>query len=564
MNTANTISIDEKVAKFWEFAKKKYETPANSNFKLPDRTWPDKDIEKAPIWCSVDLRDWNQSLEKPMNVEQKLEYFNLQVQIWFKEIEVWFPAASDPDYQFIRKLIEENLIPDWVKIQVLTQCKEDLIQKTRKCVEWSKNVIVHIYNSTSTIQRNVVFNKSKEEIIDLAENWVDWIKKYFSDFKWNLQLQYSPESFTWTEIEFAEEICKKVIDKWDSFWWKDIIFNLPATVENSTPDRYADKIEYMSRKIKEYMKETKSKINAIISVHTHNDRWTAVAATELALKAWADRVEWVMCIPNWERSWNVDIWTIAMNMFSQWVPPWLDLSNLGKISNQISSIIEIPIHPRYPYTWELVHTAYSWSHQDAIKKWFEAQNHRKNNWDEVWDIPYLPIDPEDIWLKYEPIKINSQSWKWWTAYILDKLWYKIPKNMQVSIWKKIQEITNNISWALTDNQIEYIFKENFINIDWPIKLDEFDFDEIRKKWRENQHWPIEELKNQIEKKYNIKIDQLADYEEKALSSWADSKAISYFEIIFNWKAFYWCWIDKDFEISALKWLISTINIALKK
>lgn len=563
MNTVNDYrSIDERVKDFWELTKKHYQVPKNANFKLPDRTWPDKDIEKAPIWCSVDLRDWNQSLSKPMSVEEKIEIFNMQVQMWFKEIEVWFPAASEAEYNFVRKLIDENLIPDWVKIQVLIQCKDELIEKTRKSLEWAKNVIIHIYNSTSTQQRETVFNKSKEEIITIAEEWVDLVKKHFKDYKWNFQLEYSPESFTWTEVEYAEEICKRVIDRWDSFWWNDIIINLPATVENSWPDRYADKIEYMSRALKAHMINTKSKVKAIISVHAHNDRWTWIAATELAIKAWADRVEWVIWVPNWERSWNVDIWTLALNMFSHWVPPELDLSNIWEVSEKISEIIKIPIHPRYPYTWELVNTAFSWSHQDAISKWFVEQEKRKELWDEKWDVPYLPINPKHIWLEYTPIQINSQSWKWGATFILNNMWYKIPKEMQKSIWQKVQEVTDKTNWTLTEQKIDDIFIQNFVNIDWPVKLNEFNFNKIRKAWKESKHWPIEELWNKISEKYKIEFN-IIDYTQHARNSWSNADAISIFKIEYNWKIYFWYWVVRDFEVSALHWLISTINIALR-
>jgi 2-isopropylmalate synthase len=561
-NTQNTSSIDEKITRFWELAKKKYQIPANSEFKLSDRTWPDKDIEKAPIWCSVDLRDGNQSIENPMNIEQKLEYFNILVQMWFKEIEVWYPWASTNDDEFIKKLIKEKLIPDDVKIQVLTPCIEKNIKKSREILKWAKNVIIHLYNPTSPIQRKVVFERSKEETIELAEKWVDWIKKYFNNFEWNLQLQYSPESFTWTEIKFAEEICKRVINKWDSFWWKDIIFNLPATVENSTPDKYADKIEYMSKSIKGFMEENKSKVKAIISAHVHNDRWTAIASTELAIKAWADRVEWIIWVPNWERSWNTDIWTVALNMFTHWIPPWLDLSNIWEISKKISEIIKIPIHPRYPYTWELVHTAYSWGHQDAIKKWLDKQKEREKNWDIFWNVPYLPIDPKDIWYKID-IRITSQSGVSWIIYILNESWYNIPEDMKKSIKTIFEPIIKKLPWILPHEEIKEIFKENFVNVNSPISIDSFDFDKIWKDWKRKWNGTINEVSNYIWETFSIPFE-IKSYIEKNQSEWRNANAVTYFEIEYNKKIYFWCWIDKDIEVSALKWLISTINIALRK
>ncbi|MFA5916661.1 MAG: 2-isopropylmalate synthase [Candidatus Gracilibacteria bacterium] len=562
-NTPNTISIDEKVAEFGELAKKKYKIPANSDFKLPDRTWPDKDIEKAPIWCSVDLRDGNQSIEKPMNVEQKLEYFNMLVQMGFKEIEVGFPAASTDDYDFIRKIIEENLIPDDVKIQVLVGCKRELIEKTRKSIEGAKNVIVHLYNSTSTIQREVVFEKSQDEIIKLAEDGVDWIKKYFKDFDGNLQLEYSPESFTGTEIKFAVEICKRVINKWDSFGGKDIIFNLPATVENSTPDRYADKIEYMSRELKSYIKKISETVKVIISVHTHNDRGTAIAATELAIKAGADRVEGIIGVPNGERSGNVDIGTVALNMFTQGVSPGLDLSNIGEISEKISEIIEIPIHPRYPYTGELVHTAYSGGHIDAIAKGLDKQEEREKKGNLFWDVPYLPINPKDIGLEYEPVGINSQSGIGGVKYKLKKMGYDIPKEMKESIKDIFTPIIEEISGVLTPEKIKDIFEKNFVNINGPISIDEFDFDQIREDGRKNGHGTINEASNYIGKIFGIQFE-IIYYSQESQSEGKNANAVTYFKIEYNEKLYFGFGIDIDYEKSAMKGLISTINIALRK
>ena len=559
MNTIVQNNSIKWVTSFWDIVNKKYTIPRNSNFKLPDRTWPDKDIEKAPIWCSSCLRDWNQSIKNTMSVEEKYEIFFYLVNIWFKEIEVWFPSASQADYDFVRKLIDENLIPLDVKIQVLVQSRKDLIEITRKSVEWAKNVIIHMYNSTSTNQREVVFKKTKDEIIDLAINWIWWIKDEFINFPWNITFQYSPESFTWTEMDFTEEISRNVIEEWWDYGWNDIILNLPATVENTTPDRYADKIEYFSRIVLEYQNRIKDNIWVILSVHTHNDRWTWVAATELALKAWADRVEGTL-LWNWERTWNVDIITLWLNMATQGVNPELDFRKIWLIATRVSEIIEIPINPRHPYIWELVHTAFSWGHQDAIAKWLKDQKHREQQWDMHWEVPYLPIDPRDLSLNYLPIQINSQSWKWWVCSILWIYWYKIPKEIEPCIWRVFQKITNKTKWTLSNDEIKNIFEENFINVGWNISYN-FNISDLIKNSEINHVWLIDQLFINLQTEYNVSFEIL-NYQEIAIQSWSNSNAFSWFKIEFNKKIYYGFWIDKDINHSAVKWLISTLNIAI--
>ena len=543
--------IEEWVKYFSEITEHNYEEPKHSWFVLEDRTWPWKRIDKAPIWASVDLRDWNQSIEKPMTIEQKLELFNILINMWFKEIEIWFPSASQEDYDFTRKLIEENRIPDWVKIGVLTQARWNLIKKTRESLEWAKNVIVHLYNSTSEVQREIVFEKSKGEIIKLAEYWIDEIKKNFSDFEWNIQLEYSPESFTWTEIEFAKDISNAVINKWDNFWKQDIILNLPSTIENSTPDVYADKIEYFVREFKYNRKKTNDAVNIIISIHPHNDRWTAVASAEFALKAWADRIEWTL-LGNWERTWNVSNDILALNMMSQWINPELNFSNWWEYSEIISKIIDIKVPDRYPYIWRFVNLAFSGSHQDAIKKCFDFC--KDKTW--KWVNAYLPFNPEHIWLKYEPVKINSQSGKWWTAYILQQNWYEIPKTIQSFIQVKIQKRADEEKRMLESKEIVRIFEEEFINNIW--KIDYSDFDENNFKWK----WIIENFSKYISKKLNIEF-KIKLYEQKAISEWKDSDAISYFIIEIDWKEFIWIWKDTDILEASKKWLISGINNFIK-
>ena len=537
------------ITHFWEIAQTKYGIPLHSNFKLSDRTWPDKDIDKAPRWVSVDLRDGNQSLENPMTVEQKLEHFQILVEMWFKEIEVWFPSASQEDFDFVRKLIEEDLIPDDVTIQVLVQSKKDLIDRTRASLEWAKNAIVHLYNSTSATQRKVVFWHTQKQTTDLALEGVRHIKNAFWDFAGNLTFQYSPESFTGTEIEFARDICTAVIDEWGWFTWKEIIINLPATVENTTPDRYADKIEWMVRELKQ---KTSDLVDVIVSLHTHNDRWTGIAATELWIKAGAQRVEGTL-FGNGERAGNVPIEILALNMLSQWIPPWLNLSHIGDIARRVNAITWMSIHPRHPYLGELVHTAFSWSHQDAINKWFAFQ---KGN--SIWDNPYLPIDPADLGLIYMPIRINSQSWKWGVAFILQRNWYEIPKAMQPYVWRVIQWVTEVKKWELTVEEIVQVFEINFVNVTGDIDINWFQ--PILKKW--SNEWELEQFSEYVKQKYGIEF-QIVNYSEFSRSVGTSSEAITYMEIMVSWKKFFWVWVDRDFAMSAFKALISGLNISKK-
>ena len=375
----------------------------------PERQWPDKEIQKAPIWCSVDLRDGNQALIEPMVVEEKIEFFNLLVKLGFKEIEVGFPAASQIEYDFLRTLVERNLIPDDVKVQVLIQCREHLIKRTFEAIQGCKNVIIHIYNSTSTLQRDVVFNMDREEIKQIAVDGTKMVKKYMEGFDGNIQLQYSPESFTGTELDFALDICEAVKEVWQPTVENPIIFNLPATVEMTTPNVYADQIEWMSRHFTD-----RDKI--VLSIHPHNDRGCGVAASELALLAGADRIEGTL-FGNGERTGNVDILNIAYNMFSQGINPELDIENVNEIIDVYERCTKMDIDPRHPYAGKLVFTAFSGSHQDAINKGLHAMEQRNS---EYWEVPYLPIDPADLGREYEPIvRINSQSGKGGVAFVMD-------------------------------------------------------------------------------------------------------------------------------------------------
>ena len=398
---------------------------------LPDRQWPNKEIEKAPVWCSVDLRDGNQALIEPMVVEEKMEFFQMLVKLGFKEIEIGFPSASQIEYDFLRQLVERKMIPEDVTVQVLVQCREHLIERTFEALQGVKRAVVHIYNSTSTLQRDVVFHASKEEVKQIAIEGTKLVQKYAKDFPGEIILEYSPESFTGTELDYALEVCTAVQDIWQPTPEKKMIFNLPATVEMNTPNVYADQIEWMHRNFK-------NRDSIILSVHPHNDRGTGVAITELALLAGADRVEGTL-FGNGERTGNVDILTIAYNMFSQGINPELEIENITEIAEVYERCTKLPIPARHPYAGKLVFTAFSGSHQDAINKGVQAMKERDSK---IWQVPYLPIDPADIGRVYEPVvRINSQSGKGGVAFIMDTYYgFKLPKGMHKEFADKIQVI----------------------------------------------------------------------------------------------------------------------------
>jgi len=378
----------------------------------PEREWPGREIEKAPIWCSVDLRDGNQALIEPMNVEEKMEMFRLLLKLGFKEIEIGFPASSQIEFDFLRKLVNEHMIPDDVKVQVLCQCRQELIDRTFEAIDGIKNVIFHIYNSTSALQRDVVFHKDREDIIKIAVAGTRMVKEGMKNYSGNLQLEYSPESFTGTELDFALEVCTEVQKEWNHANENPIIFNLPATVEVNTPNVYADQIEWMNKHFRE-------RENVILSIHTHNDRGTGIAATELALLAGADRVEGTL-FGNGERTGNIDLLTVAYNMFSQGIDPRLNIENINEIIDVYERCCKMNVDMRHPYAGKLVFTAFSGSHQDAINKGVQAMQERHS---EKWAVPYLPIDPADVGRKYEPVvRINSQSGKGGVAYIMENVY----------------------------------------------------------------------------------------------------------------------------------------------
>ena len=506
----------------------------------PERQWPNKEIQKAPIWCSVDLRDGNQALIEPMVVEEKIEFFKLLVKLGFKEIEVGFPAASQIEYDFLRTLVEQNLIPDDVKVQVLIQCREHLIKITFEAIQGCKNVIIHIYNSTSTLQRDVVFDMNREEIKQIAIDGTEMVKKYMKGFDGNIQLQYSPESFTGTEMDFALEICEAVKDVWQPTVENPIIFNLPATVEMTTPNVYADQIEWMSTHFTD-----RDKI--ILSIHPHNDRGCGVAASELALLAGADRIEGTL-FGNGERTGNVDVLNIAYNMFSQGINPELDIENVNEIIEVYERCTKMDIDPRHPYAGKLVFTAFSGSHQDAINKGVHALEQRKSPY---WEVPYLPIDPSDLGRKYEPIvRINSQSGKGGVAFVMDHYYgFKLPKVMHKELADEIQAISER-QGEVSPSQIMDKFREMYINAKYPlhfIKMRTEDISETVEGYDTKVvltytfkdelktiegfgNGPIDAVKHALCNQGGFKT-KLTMYEEHALTAGSDSQAASYIELM---------------------------------
>jgi len=432
--------------------------------QLPDRTWPNRQITTPPTWCSVDLRDGNQALATPMNVDQKLELFNLLVEIGLEEIEIGFPSASQVEFDFTRTLIEHVGIPDPVTPQVLTQARDHLIERTFEAICGAKRVIVHLYNSTSELQRRLVFRKDRADIIDLAVKGVETIRKLASQTATVVLLEYSPESFTGTECDFALQICEAVIGVWEPTPSRKLILNLPATVEMSTANLYADRIEWFCRNIS-------SRDSLIISLHTHNDRGTGVAATELGLLAGAERVEGTL-FGNGERTGNVDLVTLALNMFSQGVDPHLNLRNLGKIRQIAERCTQLPVHARHPYAGDLVFTAFSGSHQDAISK---GMHERKKRRGELWEVPYLPIDPKDVGRTYEGVvRINSQSGKGGAAYIIEpKLGCELPKDMHPEFGALTQELAETFGTEIPASTLWARFREEYLDRTSPYEYVDF-------------------------------------------------------------------------------------------
>ncbi|MDY3110327.1 MAG: 2-isopropylmalate synthase [Lachnospiraceae bacterium] len=507
----------------------------------PEREWPGKEIEKAPVWCSVDLRDGNQALIDPMVVDEKVEFFEYLVKLGFKEIEVGFPAASQIEFDFLRKLIERKLIPDDVKVQVLTQCREELLDKTFASIEGCSQAIVHIYNSTSTLQRDVVFGKSREEIIQIAVDGTRMVKERAAKFPGKIILEYSPESFTGTELDFALEICTAVQREWGPTAENPMIINLPSTVEMNTPNVYADQIEWMN-------KHFENRESIILSVHPHNDRGTGVASAELALLAGADRVEGTL-FGNGERTGNVDILNIAYNMFSQGVDPKLAIEHINESIEIYERCCKIPIHPRHPYAGKLVFTAFSGSHQDAINKGIHALKERGSA---IWQVPYLPIDPADIGREYEPIvRINSQSGKGGVAFIMDTYFgFKLPKSMHREFAAVIQKISER-QGEVAPTQIMDAFREEYLNKKEPIHFRKLHVEDlgdkedkafdtsvvvtytnagVEKEFTAVGNGPLDAVLRGLKQELHCDV-KILDYQEHALQSGEGSQAAAYIHLL---------------------------------
>lgn len=515
----------------------------NPVVNYPEREWPNKEITKAPIWCSVDLRDGNQALIDPMVVEEKIEMFQYLIKLGFKEIEIGFPAASQIEYDFLRQLVDRKLIPDDVVVQVLTQCREELIDRTFEAIEGCKQAIVHIYNSTSTLQRDVVFHMDREHITEIAVKGTQMVKERAEKFPGKIILEYSPESFTGTELDYALEICNAVSKTWEPAPENPMIINLPSTVEMNTPNVYADQIEWM-------IKHLDNRESIIVSVHPHNDRGTGVASAELAMLAGADRVEGTL-FGNGERTGNVDILNIAYNMFSQGINPMLNIEHVNEIIEIYERCCKLPIHPRHPYAGKLVFTAFSGSHQDAINKGVQAMKERGS---EIWQVPYLPIDPADIGREYEPIvRINSQSGKGGVAFIMDTYFgFKLPKAMHKEFANVIQEISEK-QGEVSPDQIMECFRAEYLNKKEPIHFRRLKVDDLsgsvqsefdtrvtvvytdhgeEKTFEAIGNGPIDAVQRGLSHELGIAIKVL-DYEEHALQSGANSQAAAYIHLLDN-------------------------------
>ena len=508
-----------------------------SSVELRDRTWPDKKITKAPIWCSVDLRDGNQALIEPMGHEKKVKMFELLCSLGFKEIEIGFPAASQTDYDFVRYLIEEKKIPNDVTIQVLTQSRQHIIEKTFESLIGIDKAIVHFYNSTSALQRKVVFDDDKEGIKKIAVDGALLIKELSKKYnKTNWRFEYSPESFTGTEVDFAAEVCNEVVNILKPCSDEKIIINLPATVEMSSPNVYGDQIEWMIRNLD-------NREDVIVSLHPHNDRGTAVGAAEIGVMAGADRVEGTL-FGNGERTGNVDIVTLALNLLTQGVDPELELNNINHVIREVEYCNQLPVHPRHPYAGDLVFTAFSGSHQDAIKKGLSAISQSNNP---HWEVPYLPIDPSDLGRTYEAVvRINSQSGKGGIAYILEKdHGVSLPRRLQISLSTKIQKVADETGKELLSHEIWDIFDKNFIQgpnkaelISFELNTSDGENDSIKVEAKLNQNklefsgsgnGPIDAMIQGINKKMGLNLS-VTDYHQHSLGTGSDAKAVAYIEV----------------------------------
>jgi 2-isopropylmalate synthase len=536
---------------------------------LPNRQWPSRTLTKAPIWCSVDLRDGNQALAQPMNVEEKIEYFEMLVNIGFKEIEVGFPSASQIEFDFIRRLIDENRIPGDVAIQILCQCREELISRSCEAMRGAKNVIFHLYNSTSPAQRKHVFNASKKDIVNIAVQGTKWVKQYTQaliDDGTRVRFEYSPESFTSTELEFALEICEAVTDVWQPTVDNKIILNLPATVEYATPNVHADQIEWMGNHLTR-------RDRTLISLHTHNDRGTGIAATELALLAGADRVEGTL-FGNGERTGNLDIVVVALNLYTHGIDPELDFSNINEIREVYERCTRLEVPVRQPYAGELVFTAFSGSHQDAIKKSWAVQKP-----DTPWDVLYIPVDPADIGRSYKAIiRINSQSGKGGVAYILEsEFGYSLPKLMHKEVGRLINVLADSTGRELTSDEIHQAFVTEYLDRTDVVAIKQFRTNETDSAVSCQVNLTISGQPHQLAGEGNGPIDafvralsgtglpkiEVQSYTEHSLGKGAEAKAVSYIQIKTDQgQMLYGAGTDTNIELASIKAIVSAVNRVL--
>ncbi len=534
---------------------------------MPDRKWPSKMITKAPQWCSVDLRDGNQALEIPMNLEQKLEFFQFLVDMGFKTIEIGFPAASDTEFEFTRYLIDNKLIPDDVQIQVLTQSRQHIIERTYEALRGVGKAVVHLYNSTSTLQRDVVFGMDQQKCKDLAIFGAKLVREYAEkdEFGTDFTFEYSPESFTGTEMDFAVEICDAVCDIWEPTPDKKCVINLPATVEMSTPNIYADQIEY-------FCNNTRYRDSILVSLHTHNDRGTAVAATELGLMAGADRVEGTL-FGNGERTGNSDIVALALNLFSQGIDPELDFTNINNIIDVYERTTRMVVPPRHPYAGDLVYTAFSGSHQDAINKGMRAVKNHPDH----WEVPYLPIDPMHVGRDYDPIiRINSQSGKGGIAYILEQYYGLIlPKPIQQAFSKVVTKVSDSGTRELRPDEIHHLFQESYVDLVEPIKLKSYReemIDDQTVKMSVNLYdnkkeivldgignGPLDAFCKALQNHIGSRVE-IISYNEHALERGSTSKAITYVQVQNGDNNIYiGAGISSNVSKSSLRAVISAVN-----
>ena len=537
--------------------------------QISNRQWPNKIITKAPTWCSVDLRDGNQALVEPMDSIRKMRMFKQLVNMGFKEIEIGFPSASDTDFNFVRELIIEGHIPDDVTVQVLTQSREPLIIKTIESLKGCENAIIHLYNSTSTLQREVVFKETMEGVKKIATDGAKIIADHLNQLvSSNIRLQYSPESFTGTELPYALEVCENVLDVWQASIDKPVIINLPATVEMSTPNIHADQIEWMGKNFSERKR-------VILSLHPHNDRGTAIAATELGLMAGADRVEGTL-FGNGERTGNVDLVTLGLNLFTQGINPNLDFSKINNLIDTAEFCNRLPVHERHPYAGSLVHTAFSGSHQDAIRK---GMDNIENSNGEKWAVPYLPIDPADIGRTYEAIiRVNSQSGKGGTAWLLETDYQvRLPKGAEIELSANVQKIADKTGNEITSNIIWQTFNENFI-VKKPFELIDFKVEGANREtnleiinakvsyknkiiqFSSQGNGPISAFVNGVRENFDLQFT-LEDFGQNTRSATSKAESAAYVELKFNngQDSIFGCGIDTSITVAPILAVISAIN-----